>query len=278
MASALKIEVLERLCECAITLSVNTCDRQVPSWREQKGSLIFAKLIATCLSLLRLLPSSSHYSPSKGRRVWDAPSAATLTRSIIESYCIFFYVAIDPVTPEENLFREYLWDYHEANERAEMVRIGLPHSPNLDELKAICGVARDRLEAASHFRKLSPGYQANLLAGKDFRVLGNVDICRRAGISENYYRSEFRFFSAYVHTAPFAISQAAVFRAGTPVAEEFFKRIFQSAIGWMALNVRDFVRLFPDQKPVLDQDILECIGVWEVLATWEKQEGFPKMK
>ncbi len=276
--SVLTIEALEQLCECAVVLSANTSDRQVPSWREQKGSLIFSRQVATCLSLLRLLPSSSHYSAAKGRRVWDAPSAASLTRNIIESYCILYYVGIDTVTPEENLFREYLWDYHETFERFEMVRIGLPHSPNLKELEAIRDAAQSRLQGTPHFQQLSSGHQTNLLAGKDFRVLSNVDICQRAGISENYYRSEFKFFSAYVHTAPFAISQGAVFRAGTPEAEQFFKRIFQSALGWMALTVRDFVKLFPDQQSVLGADVRECIGLWEVMSTWEKQDGFPQAK
>ena len=268
------IEMLERLCECAVSFSSNTQNRQVPSWREEKGSLIFAKQTATCKSFLRLIPKSTHYAASGGRRVWDISSAASLSRNIVESYCTFFYVAIDEVTDEENLFRERLWEYHAAFERHEMFRIGLPHSTHLSQMKGILEEEKKQLEGTVHFQKLSSAYQARLLEGKQFRVLDNVAVCQRARISENYYRADFKFCSAYTHTSPFAISQGAVFRAGTPETEQVFDRIVQSTIGWMALAVRDFARLFPDQEPCLAQDVKECIELWEKIFKWEKQPDF----
>ena len=53
------------------------------------------------------------------------------------------------------------------------------------------------------------------------------------------------------------------FRAGTPEGRQSFKYVTELATAFMALTIRDFVRLVPDQETTIDQKMWDTIRVWE---------------
>jgi hypothetical protein len=181
--SLMKTKTLDKLCHCALALSSKTEGRSGVSWLEQQASLVFAKLCITCISFLKLIPKSSFFTFTKGLSIWDLSSAASLARNIMESYCVLYYVGIDKPSEGEREFRELLWEYHDAFERHEMLRISLPSSANLSDIAALFETVKGRLQNSPYFKKLSPGHQENLLRGNDFKILSNVVLCKRAGIS-----------------------------------------------------------------------------------------------
>ncbi len=255
-------------------LSSKTEGRGGVSWREQQASLVFAKLCVTCISFLRLIPRSSFFTSTKGLNIWDLSSAASLARNIIESYCVLYYIGRDKSSDTEHEFRELLWEYHDAFERYEMLRTTLPSSANISDIAALFEALKVLIQNSAYFNTLSAGYQKSLLDGKDFKIVSNVDICKHAGISERYYRSEYKYCSAFAHTAPFSISQLDAFRAGAPDAEPILEHLVQVTTGFLTVAIRDYVWIFPDQTSEITSEVADCIKYWEQILRWEKLPEF----
>jgi hypothetical protein len=70
-----------------------------------------------------------------------------------------------------------------------------------------------------------------------------------------------------------AVAMMNAFRAGTPEGRERFKYVSELATAFMALMIRDFVRLVPDQSRHIDQKIWDIIRIWEgVLKEWDRNQ------
>lgn len=261
---------LDQLCDSVIKLSAETQGRPT-DWRGERVSWVFAKFAATCISFLRLIPSSTFYTPAKNLLLWDLSSAASLCRNLIEAYYVLVYVGSDSPDQKNREFREALWEFHAAFERHEMLRIALPSSKRLPEAAAPLATCRKRLEQSQAFQNLSPGHQKKLLDGDSFRLPSNIELSRIAGISENYYRAQYKYCSTFAHSSPFSISQMSAFRAGSPEAEQVLQRLIGLATGYAALAIRDFTRMFPDWEPTLPPEVRDCILIWQDTFKWEKQ-------
>ena len=107
-------------------------------------------------------------------------------------------------------------------------------------------------------------------------LLSNIDLSKSAGINADYYRSQYRYCSAFAHSAPFSISQMDSFRYGTLEAEGLFRMLTSVATGYSAFAVRDFARLFPDQEADLSPEVRKCILEWEDIFKWEMHRGLYK--
>ena len=117
-----RLNELESLCEVAINLSNLTQGREVDTWREEYASYIFSKVCLTTISILKLLPKSSLYTKINNFEVWDISSVCTLVRSLVKTFFVFYYVAIDEADEDELNFQYILWHYHEVCERIKMLK------------------------------------------------------------------------------------------------------------------------------------------------------------
>lgn len=268
-----KTNTLEKLCNTMIEISMATQGRTT-DWRGLQTSLVFAKLCATCISFLRLIPSSTFYTPAKTLQLWDLSSAAALCRCLIESYYVLVYLRVRPADKVDAEFQRLLWEFHEAYERHKMTLRVLPDSPKLPQLQARVNDCRTSLESSACFQRLSERHQQKILKGKQFKLASGIELSRVAGVSQNYYAGRYKYCSAFAHTAPFSISQLDAFRAGTPASEDILNALVGTATGYTALAVRDFTGLFPDQAATLSADDRQLINVWEETFRWEKSEWF----
>jgi hypothetical protein len=266
-----EITVLERLCDFAIELSNGKTGRDT-DWRNEQISLAFAKLGVTCASFLRLIPDSAYFGPAKGITVWDLSSAASLCRNIMESYYVLRYLVKD-LEEEEAAFRKLLWHYHKASERHKMLAAALPDSSRWAQVVEARDKLRNELKENPHFLTLGPELQVKLLKGDKFKVHANDQLSREAGISVDYYHSQYKYCSAFVHSAPFSISALADLEAVTPEARTRFRTLVGIATGYMAVGIRDFCECFPYQKATLPADIRECISYCEEILKWEDLPG-----
>jgi hypothetical protein len=267
------IKELEALCQTITIVSANTQGHPT-DWRGQQASLAFAKFGISCITLLRLVPGSSYFTLAGPFAAWDLSAVASQCRSLMEAYYLLCYLVREPTTNEEKEFRQCLWDYHEAFERHEMLCIALPDATSLAKLAQALATQRTRLEASPHFQQLSPGHRKELLAGRSFKLESAIELSRKAGISENYYRSWYKYCSAFAHSAPFAIAQLDSFRAGAEEANHILGTLVQLASSFCAVAIRDFVSLFADQQASLDQKVKEAIARWEGILKWERSPCF----
>ena len=259
---------LDQLCDCAIHVSMNTQGRPT-DWRGAKASVLFAKLCITCISFLRFIPNSSFYVPAKSLPLLDLSSAASLCRNLIEAYYVLLYVSSNPEDEEDREFRQALWDYHAEFERHEMLRVALPSSKTLPKAVALLAQCRTRLEKSPRFQRLSKGHQTKLLEGDNFKLSSSIELSRAAGISEKYYRAQYKYCSTFAHSSPYSISQMESL-ADAPDTEHVWGMLVNIATGYTALAIRDFIRLFPDQQGKLPEKAIESISLWEEILKWEK--------
>ncbi len=184
----------------------------------------------------------------------------------------------EPSAASEREFRQWLWEYHEEFERHEMLRTGIPDSRHLARVAQELTARRSRLEANVFFQTLSTCHRRRLLDGKDFKLDGPIELSRKAGVSENYYRSNYKYCSTFAHSAPFSISQLDAFKADAPEARRVLGSLVSVAGGFLALAIRDFTALFPDQIVRMTPEIREIIRFWENLLRWEKSPHFGSQK
>ncbi|SRR5258706_3329653 len=263
-----QVEDLETLCELAMQMSERTTNRQVTAWQIKEASLIFAKQVMTCISLLRLIPASTYFSPAKGHLPWDLSSVATLTRNIIETYLTLFYLAVENVDQDERAFRELYWHFQEDSERYEMMQTALPGSQQISALLARLEEARGKVKKSAFFKALHAKRQAELMKARDCRIVGYSRLSEHAGISRQYHRAEYKYCSNFAHTSALSISQLDAFRAGAPEAATMLGHLAQLAANYMAIAIRDYATLFPDQKDSLGP-IRETLEVCLHVLKWE---------
>ena len=235
--------------------------------------MIFARNCLTCVSLLRLIPISSFYRPVEKLDAWDLPSVASLVRNIIETYHVFFYIT-EEVSDAEREARVALWRFHETAERLKALQLGVPSSKGIEQLTNEYSKRRARLERSSFFQSLPKKQRANLLNARDSKFSSQSEIAERAGVSRKYLASCYKYCSNFTHTSPMAISMLNAFRAGTPEGRQRFKYVSELATAFMALTIRDFLCLVPDQRELIDRDTWDIIQLWDgVLRDWERNSN-----
>lgn len=269
------LATLELLAEALGNLSKETTGMPT-TWRMEEASLAFAKVGITCWTFLRLIPGSSYYGAAKGHALWDLSAAATQCRCLVEAYHVLVYLIHEPVSSEERGFQKLLWEYHCECERYKMLKAAIPDSRNLPRVAQDVAALKSKLEADRVFLALSlnPRRRKQILAGDCFKLDDNIALSRKAGISETYYRSNYKYCSAFAHTAPFSISQLRHFTAGDDAAKQLMVTLVGYVCAYSAMAVRDFAALFPDQMLMLSPEIRKIIAIWEGILVWEKSDFF----
>jgi hypothetical protein len=271
------IENLQRVGQTLMTLSAGTQGRPT-DWRGQQASLAFAKIGISCLTFLRLIPGSSSFGPAQNLAIWDLSAAASQCRNVIEAYYLLCYLVFNTSDKSETDFRQALWEYHEEFERHEMLRSAISDSKHLPSVEQELKRRQARLEASSFFSALTSGHRRQLLDGRNFKLESSIELSRKAGISEAYYRAQYKYCSAFAHSAPFALSQLDDFRADTPEAKQVLGTLVDTTLAYCTISIRDFISLFPDEKTASDPWVSQMILSWENILRWEKSPFFPEPK
>lgn len=246
-------------------LSIATEGRIVSTWREEYGSHIFGKICVTAIAILKLFPKSAFYLAKNNMEVWDISSVCILTRSLIDTFNVFYYLIIEQVDNDELEFRFLLWNLHSECERLEMLQLLKSTNPKLDEIKQHVENLKNELKNNKFYQKLDPKNQKKYSSGKIGIFLTNSQISKKAGINPNYYKAVYKYLSNYVHTYPFSISQIAKFDAKDAESLKLFEPVVGYCTGYLCLSIRDFVKMVPDQSKNLSAEIIKTIENWEYI-------------
>jgi hypothetical protein len=243
-------------------------------WRGQHASLAFAKIGVTALTLLRLIPGSRYFGPAGAYAIWDLSAIASQCRNLMEAYYLLCYLVRETPDPAEREFRQAVWEYHEDYERHAMLQISLPQAKSLPAVAASLLEAKRRLEASAVFQTLSVGKRQELLDARRFKLESAIELSRQVGISEKYYRAQYKYCSAFAHSAPFSVSQLDQFRAGADSAKSVIGTLVALALAYCAVSIRDFLALFPEGRAGLPASSAELIAKWEGILKWEKSPWY----
>jgi hypothetical protein len=255
------VQDLEKLVNTCILLSNNTHERKVATWREEYGSYIFAKLCVHSIGILKLVPESSLFNLPNNFKVWDIASLSVLVRTVIETYNVFYYLIIDEVDDNELEFRFLLWRLHSECERKRMLNSIGSTNPKIKEIENDIEEYKSKLLINDFYKSKNSNERSSYRRGETGIALTNSQISERAGISINFYKSTYRYLSSYVHTFPFSIQQIAVFKADDEESLSLIKTLIDTTSGYLSFVIRDFVKLFPDQKEIT-KEVDELTKVW----------------
>lgn len=244
------------------------------SWHTMMASLAFARLGLNGLSILRLSPGSSLCLAANGLQIWDLPSVSSLSRNLIETYLTLLYFTRTQFPAEELRLRQKVWQYHETYERAKMLRSGVSSSTKLPELEQKRLRLKQELEQTPLFANLPKKKRQRALHGEIAKLETNEELCAIAGVSTNYHSSTFKYGSNHTHSSPFSFAEMDSFCANDPSADQVFHMALKVSTGFIALGIRDYIRLCPDQLPLMRADERRLVAIWEGVLQWETSPHF----
>ncbi len=256
------VQNLETLFKFVVRLSNDTHGRQVETRRIEVASEIFTKICLHLSSMLKLIPKSSYFCPSKELVIWDYTSIVILVRAIIDAYYVMYYLTIDEVNSNEIDFRFLVWDYHSENRRLKLLELIGSKRKEIPEIKKNVEDLRSKVKSHPNFLKLEKNLLKGIARGEIPFVLTNTEIALKAGISEHYHKASYMYLSSYIHTFPYSISQTSAVE-NTDQIPMLLKPYIDQCYGYICLCIRDFVIHVPDQKVYIVKELQEKIEMWE---------------
>ena len=257
------VKNLETLFETAYDLSKLNDGRKTEIKRELNGAYIFNKVCLHALAILRLLPESKYSETSETLKIRDYESIAVLIRAIMDAYYTFYYLAIDKVNEVETEFRFLIWDYHSCNRSLEMHQLAQNKDPRVSDLEKEVEYLRVQIREHPSFEPLSSERKRRIIKGDVPILLSNKRIAELAGISVNYHQAMYIYLSSYIHSYPFAIIQISSIGSNAGKTVELLKPLIGDCTGFLSYAIRDFVKLFPEYQPKLDEFAKASIEHWQ---------------
>jgi len=255
-----------QLLDFAFRLSIASQGKAVNSRNLEVASWVFAKLLLHAKAALDLAPKEPLGDLSQQNEFWDISSMATLVRSEIDAYYTLFYIAIDDVEEEMRVFRWLLWDYHSEFRRLQKLELIKSTSNGLSNLKETIAELKKKITNHPVYLRQNTSTKNKIAKGDLPRFATNTDISICAGIDPAYHKVVFMFLSSYVHAYPFSMNQLAVFRAGETESLRLVSTVLQYASVYLALSIRDFLQLMPNQELAIPNDVEEIIKIWSGIA------------
>ena len=170
------------------------------------GQDVFLNIVRNLGSILAL---SANFEKSTTKRYLpDAPSLASLTRKLVETYETLYYLCLEPVPPPEREFRELAYSLHHTFERASVeAAFGTKQSDNDDGLWDMVRISDImHLRQNCFFQALSTKHQQLVLAGRA-PFLRNGEVWKRRARTE-WLRGAYKLFSNPIHGTALGVALA----------------------------------------------------------------------
>lgn len=234
----------EVLMNLSISISENTFNKgckknvEVASW-------LYTKVITHIFSIYKLLPRSPFDNNSKNE-IWDISSIAVLTRTIIDTYYVLYYIGVDEI--EESLFdfRLLVFQYHSEHKRLQKIKLMNLDKNKYQNIELEFSKLKEELIKNEYFNKFDNELKRQIKKGKKAILLTNTEMSDLCGVSKDYYNLIFKDLSSYVHSYPFAINKLSSFRAGNNVSLDELGLIVEYSLVYLSLSIRDFISIIPD--------------------------------
>lgn len=145
----------------------------------------------------------------------------------------------------------------------------LPFALKLTTLDADRNERRNIVKSDALFQNLDKKKQRPIINGDVFRLRTAEELCRGAGVGLGYYKSMFKFGSNHTHSSPYSTSLLNIEGPMTAEAECLLRVSLHASTGFVAVAIRDFVSIFPDQLAEISAEESKLIREWEGVLKWE---------
>ena len=265
------LQAFDALSACGLRVSKNTAGRKAANWQEEKASIAFCRLVLNCLSILRLCPGNSWHTSAKGLVIWDLGSIVSLSRNLIECYFTLHYLSQRNLSADEIILREKIWKYHEIFERLEMLESGVPKSKGIETLKRVVSKWKRQLEGDARFQNLDADKKKGIIEGKIAKLSPRKNLCISAGVGQKFFETVFKYGSSHSHASPFSLEEMDRFGAHNENPAHAMRLALEVSIGFLALGIRDYINLHPDQASAMSAHETKLLKVWAGVLKWNQQ-------
>ena len=179
-----------------------------PSSAHFYASLIFTKLCVSSVSALSICPTPDKIGQDAH---WDCASVASLTRGIIETYLVFFYLCIDECDNSEWNARWRLMNLHDHMSRLKMFKV-MDDSESEKQVALFDSATEEvksDLKEVEFFKKISTKQQKHFLKGNTPFFQSKDEIIEASGGSVKEFRFWYRFLSNHAHSFPMGFYRMA---------------------------------------------------------------------
>lgn len=181
------------------------------------ASLLFTKLCTGSVSIKQLSPAPSLIGQNSH---WDFGSVASLTRSIIECYLVFYYMCVDECSSEEWDARWHLMNVHDHTSRIKMFQAMGEDYESTDLAKETLLEVISNLKSNHWFQSKSEKQQTHFLKGNTALFKSQDEIVLASGGDIPTFRYKYRFLSNNTHSFPMGFYRMADHDRGRGVESE----------------------------------------------------------
>lgn len=181
------------------------------------ASLLFTKLCTASISIKTISPAPELIGKNSH---WDSASVATLTRSLIECYLVFFYLCIEKCTSEEWEARWRLMNLHDHMSRTKMFEAMGEDVESNEVAKTVKAEALAALKSSVYFSNLEEKQQKHFLKGNTAFFKSQDEIVSASGGSVSEFRYIYRYLSNNTHSFPMGFYRMAENMKGRGVESE----------------------------------------------------------
>jgi hypothetical protein len=179
----------------------------------------------------------------------DFGSIAILARSVLETYLTLHYLFVSPVDEDEKQFKLHTWFLGGL----DRIKYKPAFADNIkkyeDEVERAANL-REVIQRTSFFGRLSEQQKKDVLNGH-WRIGSWVDLAKKAGFDEGYFRKQYMFLSTYAHSNHLSVIQIQQIKeldSKQKMAEAFFV-VPMIVLGKYSY---DYVQLIPGLKDKTD--------------------------
>ena len=219
-----------------------------PSSAHFYASLLFTKLCTGSVSILSICPPPNRIGRSAH---WDCASVAALTRGIIETYLVFFYLCIEECDKQEWEARWRLMNLHDHMSRLKMFKVMDGADEEVTKFESYTDKVKCDLEETKYFKLLCEKQQKHYLRGNNAFFKNQDDLIEAMGGSVDEFRFRYRFLSNHTHSYPMGFYRMAELGRGTSVESKSEVNCSSLCLIWVTEYLEkaknDFSGLFSSQ-------------------------------
>lgn len=219
-----------------------------PTSAHYYASLIFTKLCTSGVTVLSICPPPSNIGKNKH---WDCASVATLTRSIIETYLVFFYLCVEACDPKEWEARWRLLNLHDHMSRLKMFKVMEGAEDRVEQFENYTNEVKSDLENTDYFNSLSGKLKKHYLKGNNAFFKSQDELIAAAGGNVDEFRFRYRFLSNHTHSYPMGFYRMAEGGRGTGVESDLEIGYSGICLAWASESLTkaksEFINLWETQ-------------------------------
>jgi len=256
-----KLEKLQKYLDFGIDVSDACAGQKDVDWHLVRANQLYIRLTVSCLSYIRLLPYNRYFPAD--HEFWDLFSILSISRNIIETYIMFWYIAVDGVSQEERQLRLDILMYHLNNEKYKFYRDFNPESEYLPEFETQLPLKKREFEDSEIFATyIEKSRRKNILSGKEAKYLSNNEIMEKMPFKTEEFVPLYRFFSNHTHSMPFAFFSLDNQRGSgrrNQAEIDYIDMSLDFVTKYLLCAIMDTIGLFPFREDELDTDKLKVI-------------------